>query len=347
MGTGKRADAALDRLGVAVDRLGIGQAHDRLSDSQDIAGAMVDFAREQHLVFFRLPALGDVDRDAAEPREPAGAVAMAGSDTDAPANLAVRTADAEFGPDRLLALGDRGERRFQPRQVVRMDEAPQPGNAEVDRARCDAEDAVLTFIEGATAVAAIPVPGPHLAGGERQAAELLGLQQTRVGGFELGGPRRDAPFQLAVERLELARFPVKFGEHPDLGPEHRRDHRHRHIIDRAHLVAAQRVDLAQMHRRDENDRGFLEARVLAHHLGELEAVELGHADVDEHDGDLSFQEMLQRLAPGGCLDQVLVEIAQDHLVAEEFRRLVVDEEDVDFVVVHLIAPPSSSDAATF
>ena len=52
----------------------------------------------------------------------------------------------------------------------------------------------------------------------------------------------------------------------------------------------------EMDRRDEDDRGLLEARMLADHRGELEAVELRHADVDQDDGDVVLEQMLQRLA---------------------------------------------------
>ena len=36
--------------------------------------------------------------------------------------------------------------------------------------------------------------------------------------------------------------------------------------------------------------------MLADHRGELEAVELRHADVDQDDGDLVLEQVLQRLA---------------------------------------------------
>ena len=39
----------------------------------------------------------------------------------------------------------------------------------------------------------------------------------------------------------------------------------------------------------------LEARMLADHRRQLEAVEVRHDDVDQHDGDVVLQQMLQRL----------------------------------------------------
>ena len=49
--------------------------------------------------------------------------------------------------------------------------------------------------------------------------------------------------------------------------------------------------------------------MLAHHRGQLEAVELGHADVDQDDGDVVLQQVLERLARGVGLDQVLAQLA--------------------------------------
>ena len=74
----------------------------------------------------------------------------------------------------------------------------------------------------------------------------------------------------------------------------------------------------------------------ADHLRELKAVEIRHAYVDEHDGHVRFQQRPQRLAGVVRLDQVFAELAEDHLVAQQLRRLIVDEQNVDwFAPVHL------------
>ena len=85
--------------------------------------------------------------------------------------------------------------------------------------------------------------------------------------------------------------------------------------------------------------------MVADHRSELEAVEVGHAHVHEHDRHVVAQELVERLARRGRLQERLVELLEDDLVAQQLRRLVVDEEDVDPVVaVHAIG--SISDAAT-
>ena len=60
----------------------------------------------------------------------------------------------------------------------------------------DAEDAILPVVPGEIAVDQVPVPRAHLAGGERQAAALLALQQPRGRGLQLGGALGDAPLEL-------------------------------------------------------------------------------------------------------------------------------------------------------
>ena len=119
------------------------------------------------------------------------------------------------------------------------------------------------------------------------------LSRSRaVGCLELGGALGDPLLELGVELLELPGLAVELGEHPDLGAQHLGNDRHRDVIHRAHLVAAQPVEVGQLDGGDEDDRRLLEARMLADHRRQLEAVELRHADVDQHDGDVGLQQML-------------------------------------------------------
>ena len=67
--------------------------------------------------------------------------------------------------------------------------------------------------------------------------------QFGVGLRQLGGALGDAPLQLGVQQLELAGLAIQLGEHPHLGAQHLRHHRHRHVIDRAELVAAQPIEI--------------------------------------------------------------------------------------------------------
>ena len=77
--------------------------------------------------------------------------------------------------------------------------------------------------------------------------------------------------------------------------------------------------------------------MLADHRRELKAVELRHADVDQHDRDFVLEQKFQRFARRRRLDQILAESAQNHLVGEQLRGLIVDQENVDLVGRHVAA----------
>ena len=91
--------------------------------------------------------------------------------------------------------------------------------------------------------------------------------------------------------------------------------------------------------------------MLADHRGQFEPVEIGHADIDQHDGDIGPQKLLQRLIRRAGLDQVLPELAEDHLIAEQLPRLVVDQQNVDLVlrahgaVFHITRPSGAATSA--
>ena len=66
---------------------------------------------------------------------------------------------------------------------------------------------------------------------------------------------------------------------------------------------------------------LLKARMLADHRGELEAVEIRHADVDQDERDLVLEQVLERLARRGGLEQVLADLGEHDLVAQQLRLL--------------------------
>ena len=178
----------------------------------------------------------------------------------------------------------------------------------------------------------IAAPRSHAGGRQRLPQPLLALLQPHVRPLELCGALGDAPLEIRRQLLELPVLPVQLGEDAHLGAQDLRDHRHRHVVDGARLVAADAIEVGHLDGGDEDDRRLLVARMPADHLRQLEAVEIGHADVDEHDGDVGLQQRAQRLAGRVRLDQILAELAEDHLVAQQLRRLIVDEQDVDWFV---------------
>src|SRR6201997_4258064 len=68
--------------------------------------------------------------------------------------------------------------------------------------------------------------------------------------------------------------------------------------------------------------------MLADDLGELKAIDLGHADVHEHNCDVILEQFLQGLLGRRSFDQVFAQIRQDRFVSQQFTRLVVDHQDV-------------------
>src|ERR1700732_823892 len=107
------------------------------------------------------------------------------------------------------------------------------------------------------------------------------------------------------------------GEYGDLGAEDIRDHGHGNIVDCAALIALDPVQIAHAHRRDEQDRGLLKSRMLAHHVRHFEAVDLRHDDVEQHDRYSVLEELFQTLSTGAGLDEVLAKIAEYRLIAQK------------------------------
>ena len=120
--------------------------------------------------------------------------------------------------------------------------------------------------------------------------------ELRVRSFQLGRAFRHVPFELKVHPLEFAGLAEQLGEHTHLGAQDLGDDRHRHIVDRSHLIAAQPIDIGQVNGGYKNDRRFAEAWMLADHRSELETVEFRHADVDKNDGDVVLEQELQCFA---------------------------------------------------
>ena len=85
--------------------------------------------------------------------------------------------------------------------------------------------------------------------------------------------------------------------------------------------------------RDENDRCPLVTRVLVDRLRQFEPVEFWHAHVHEDDGDVGFQQVFERLPPRPGLNLILVQLTENDFIAEQLGRLVIDHENVDFLVV--------------
>jgi hypothetical protein len=72
--------------------------------------------------------------------------------------------------------------------------------------------------------------------------------------------------------------------------------------------------------------------VLANHCSELKAVEVRHANIDQDDSNILLEEVLERLPGRSGLDEIFAEAGEYRLVAQQLRRLIIDQQDVDLVI---------------
>ena len=133
--------------------------------------------------------------------------------------------------------------------------------------------------------------------------------------------------QRCIHRLQLAAPLVKLDQHCDLAAQDLRHDGHRDVVDRAELVALQAIELADVHRGDEDDGRALHPRMLADQARDLEAVHLRHVHVEQDRREFLFEQPLQRLRPGERPDALDAEPVQDGFVGQQPGGLVVDEQD--------------------
>ena len=81
-------------------------------------------------------------------------------------------------------------------------------------------------------------------------------------------------------------------------------------------------------RGDEDDRDVLGALALLYQLRELEAVDLGHLDVEQDAGEVVVQELAERGGGRGDGYQPLAERLEGGGEREQVLLAVVDEQDV-------------------
>ncbi len=191
----------------------------------------------------------------------------------------------------------------------------------------------------------------HLDQGVFQAPALLDLArqghvrpgELRVGRLELAGllglergVRREEvrvrPLEAPVQILELAALRVQLREHRDLAAQDLRDDRDVDVVDRSERVTLQPVEVGRVQAGHEDDRGLLEPGMIVHQGGQLEAVHAGHAHVQQDQGDFALEQPLERFRARVRSNEVVPEVAQDRLVAQQPRGLVVHEEDPDAAI---------------
>src|SRR5690606_30839129 len=122
-----------------------------------------------------------------------------------------------------------------------------------------------------------------------QLARVL-VAQLRVSGRELAIRRGEN----LVQARELAALLEELHEHLYLAAQNFRHDRDVNVIRRTHLVAAQAIEVGEVHARHEDDRRVAEYGALTNAPRRLEAVHPRHADVEQDRRELAFLEPRER-----------------------------------------------------
>ncbi len=205
----QRIDASFDGVHIGLDLVGAGEAHDRLRQRQRILGAMIDFPCQQVLPFLGALAFGDVHGDAADAHDAAAVVHRRRRRADAPADLSIGPDNTELGLIGPCALVELGDRLAQLIDVIGMQQRLDVGRVDLEALGADAKDAILPLVPHPVAADPIPVPGAHLAGGDRHAAPLLALAQLRGGILQFRRACADAVLEILIQPFELAGLAIE------------------------------------------------------------------------------------------------------------------------------------------
>jgi hypothetical protein len=133
----------------------------------------------------------------------------------------------------------------------------------------------------------------------------------------------------ALQRLAGAQRVVgapQVDEDRDLGAQELRVVGLEEVVDGARGVAAEDVLALLGDRRDEDDRDVARALALLDVLGGLEAVEVGHLDVEQDHREVAVEQVAQRLGTRGGADERAVQGGERRLERDEVLRAVVDEQ---------------------
>jgi hypothetical protein len=166
---------------------------------------------------------------------------------------------------------------------------------------------------------------------ERCAEPLARLRQevralrVRFGGRtrRLGGSERDPLVGMAAQP-SLGQ--VQVDEHPDFRAQHLGDDRRQDVVDRAERIAADRLHLVGVGG-DEDDRRVRRALVLADQRRRLEAIDVGHVDVEQDRRELGLQDVPESLRAGASTDEVVRRMLEHRLEDQQLLVEVVDDED--------------------
>ncbi len=149
--------------------------------------------------------------------------------------------------------------------------------------------------------------------------------------------------QIVVEHFQLPGFAVQIDKDADLGAQHLGHNGHGDIVDRAAAVTLDLVGIGEVNSGNENDGCLLKPRVLTDDVGQFKTVQLGHAHIHQHHGNIGFQKDTERLGGSRRLDEILAQLCQNYFVTQQLGWLVIDHQDIDFFIcLHKALTPASS-----
>src|SRR5580692_127821 len=156
--------------------------------------------------------------------------------------------------------------------------------------------------------------------------------ESRFALLQLLGALLHALLKLGVESFQHARLAMQLDKDSDFGAQHFWNDGNRDVIHGAAAIALDFVGVRKSDAGDEDDRRLLEARMLANGVGQLKAVHVWHAHVHQDYGDVGLEQSVQSFTGGVRLDEILIQIPKDNFVAQKLCRLVIDHQDINFLL---------------
>ena len=177
---------------------------------------------------------------------------------------------------------------------------------------------------------------PHAVLEVERGAELAARVREEVGAATLVLGRMAGRLGFRHGARALLHLP-QLDEHLDLAAQDIGAHRREDVVDRAERIALRRLHLVGVGG-DEDDRRVRRLLVLPDELRRLQAVDVGHVDVEQDHRELARQHLAQRFRARAHHHQVLVELLEDRAEDEQLLRQIVDDQDVGFFFAHRLSP---------
>ncbi len=134
-------------------------------------------------------------------------------------------------------------------------------------------------------------------------------------------------FQGLIEDLQLAAPLMQLDQDRDLAAQDLRHDRDGDVVDGPDLVALQPIEIGHVHPRGKDDRGALQAGMLADQSGQLKAVHAWHIHVQHDHRECFLEEPVQCFGARKGSYTTHVETREDSFVRKQAGRLVIDEQN--------------------